>query len=142
MTASGKLAPIPPGFGSAASEPAQRLNAVIADIAFSVYSPNHFAAPAARTGARASGFDQMVFSAINQAHDGRPEAIKDALLKQMKKHGGNDLQGFTDVDFSSKNEAALTKAISTILSEKLPLWKRLGVVAQTFGELPARPSEI
>ncbi len=141
MIASGKLAPIPPGFGSVASEPAQRLNAVIADRAFSGSSPNHFAAPAARTGARASGFDQMVFSAINQAHDGRPEAIKDALLKQMKKHGGNDLQDFTDVDFSSKNEAALTKAISTILSEKLPLWKRLGVVAQTFGELPARHSE-
>ncbi len=109
--------------------PAQRLNRYIAGLANVGRVHNFVAAPVARAGLPASAIEMLAFSAIV----GGAEAAVDRLVQQVSEHMNrlgialNDKDGKPIQDATEK-QAKLTTEITTFVEQKLPLWKRLGVL--------------
>ena len=123
----GQVLPAPSGEPSDPA-PAQRLNRVIAEKMLQGRTYNFLAAPVAGSAVQATHAELLMLSAVLAGQSGSAAATRAHVVESMQRLGINWIKdGKTLTDEGERNEAIETDT-AVFLTEKVPTWKRLGVI--------------
>ncbi|WP_336488260.1 class I SAM-dependent methyltransferase [Methylobacterium nigriterrae] len=128
---SGQVLPVPasnstdPEFNP---EPGQRLNRVIAEKMLQGRVYNFLAAPNAGSGIQAAHSDLLMFAAVLAGHGASTDTISAHVIEAMRRIGINWVKDGKPVTDPTERQIVVRADAETFLSEKLPVWHRLGIV--------------
>lgn len=108
--------------------PAQRFNRMIAQLACEGRSYSHLASPVGRTGIRATEFDLLTLAAIHDGVAEEPAAVASHILAGLKRLGRRPMKDGHPIEDDAQPTAFVSTTVEPILTDSLPLWRRLGVL--------------
>jgi hypothetical protein len=118
-----------PLFGPPAEAvPAQRFNRMVARLAREGRRYSHLATPVGRTGVRATEFDLLTLAAIDDGVAEEPGAVASHILTGLKRLGRRPMKGGRAIEADTEAADFVAATVEPILSDTLPLWRRLGVL--------------
>lgn len=109
-------------------KPAQLLNKVIAERVLQGRTYNFLAVPAAGSGIQATHGELLMFAAILASTVGDVEAIVEHVIYSLQRLRVTWQVDGKPVADASERQAVVREDVKLFLSEKIPLWKRLGVL--------------
>lgn len=124
---SGQVMPVPAG-GAPEVKPAQRLNRVIVERMLQGRVYSFLAAPACGSGVQVQHADLLMLAAATTGRQDGPEAIAAAVVQTMQRLGINWMKDGKALTDPAERLGAITAEAAAFKAEKLPAWKRLGIL--------------
>ena len=124
---SGQVQAVPAG-PAPEVKPAQRLNRVIVERMLQGRVYSFLAAPACGSGVQVQHSDLLMLAAVTAAKQDTPEGIAQSVAQTMQRLGINWMKDGKPITDAAARLAAITAEAAVFKAEKLPVWKRLGVV--------------
>lgn len=106
----------------------QRLNRVIVRKMLQGRTYSYLAAPMASSGVQAAHSELLLLGALISGQDESLDVLTVYVLDTMKRLGFNWLKDGQAVSDETKRRALFSEEVATFLTEKLPIWRRLGVI--------------
>ncbi|GJE41347.1 class I SAM-dependent methyltransferase [Methylobacterium soli] len=128
---SGQVLPVPVSGSSNAEfdrSPAQRLNRVIAEKMLQGRTFNFLAAPAVGSGIQVATTDLLMIAAVLAGEGNTAETVTAHVLQSMQHLGINWVKDGKAITDPSERTTIVTGDARSFLSEKLPVWQRLGIL--------------